>query len=66
MNRKGLIEKLEIKERQILRKILGPIKENCEFSKRHSRELYTFRKDHMRKDCFLLPHCLYEFNKVEQ
>ena len=31
MNKKGMMEKLEIKERKILRKILGPVKENGEF-----------------------------------
>lgn len=41
MNKKGTLEKLETKERKILRKILGPIKENGEYRRRHNRELYT-------------------------
>lgn len=45
MNKKGLSEKLEAKERKILRRILGPIKENGEYRKRHNHELYL----HMEK-----------------
>lgn len=41
MNKKGLLEKLEAKERKILRKILGPTKENGEYRRRHNQELYT-------------------------
>ncbi|KAJ8873145.1 hypothetical protein PR048_026762 [Dryococelus australis] len=41
MNKKGLIEKLEAKERNVLRKILGPIKENGEYKRRHNHEIYT-------------------------
>lgn len=41
MNKKGLIERLEAKERKILRKILGPVKENGEYRRRHNNELYT-------------------------
>lgn len=37
MNKKGLTEKLEAKER----KILGPVKENGEYRRRHNHELYT-------------------------
>lgn len=41
MNKKGIMEKLEVKERKILRKILGPIKDSGEFRRRHNQELYT-------------------------
>lgn len=41
MNRKGLTEELEAKERKILRKIMGPVKENGEYRRRHNHELYT-------------------------
>ncbi|XP_049828171.1 uncharacterized protein LOC126267232 [Schistocerca gregaria] len=39
MNKNGLIEKLEAKERKTLRKILGPIKENGEYRRHHNHEL---------------------------
>ena len=41
MNRKGLTGKLEAKERKILRKILGPVKEDGEYRRRHNHELYS-------------------------
>ena len=41
MNKKGLTEKLEIKDRKIFRKILGPVKENGEYRRQHNYELYT-------------------------
>ncbi|KAJ8865723.1 hypothetical protein PR048_033244 [Dryococelus australis] len=34
-------KKLEAKQRKIFRKILGPIKENGEYKRRHNHELYT-------------------------
>ena len=52
MHRKGLTENLEVKERKILRKILGPVKENGEYRRRHNHELYTHVEkitDAMRK-----------------
>ena len=39
MNKKGLAEQLEAKERKILRKILGPVKERGEYRRRHNDEL---------------------------
>ncbi|KAJ8887737.1 hypothetical protein PR048_013955 [Dryococelus australis] len=36
----SLMEQLESKERKILRKILGPVKENSEYRSRHNHELY--------------------------
>lgn len=38
---KELRSKLEAKERKILRKTLGAVKENCERRRRHKHELYT-------------------------
>lgn len=40
LNRKGLTDKLEIQERKIMRKILGPVKEGNEYKKRPNQELY--------------------------
>lgn len=52
MDRKGMNEKLDAKQRKIQRMILGPIRENGEHRRRHCSELYlhveritdTFRK----------------------
>lgn len=41
-NRKGLTGKLEIKERKILRKILGPVKEGNDYKRRPNQELYEY------------------------
>lgn len=41
MNRNRLIEKLGAKERRILRKIFGSIKENGEYRRRYNHELCT-------------------------
>uniref|UniRef100_A0A8D9BEI3 Uncharacterized protein n=1 Tax=Cacopsylla melanoneura TaxID=428564 RepID=A0A8D9BEI3_9HEMI len=45
MKRKGSLRKLEVKDRKMLRKILGPIKENNEFRRRHNNELYYQSED---------------------
>ena len=40
MNKRGLTEKLEVRERRILRKILGPSLKDGEYRRRHNSELY--------------------------
>ena len=40
LNRRGLVEKFEGRERRILRKILDPVKEDGDFRRRHNSELY--------------------------
>ena len=42
LNRKGLMEKLEIRERKIMRKILGPVKEGDCYKRRPNQELYKY------------------------
>lgn len=40
LNKKNMMEELEITERRVLRKILGPIKDGDKFRRRHNNELY--------------------------
>ncbi|KAJ8873941.1 hypothetical protein PR048_024779 [Dryococelus australis] len=42
LNRRSPTEKLEVRERRILRKILGPIWEDGEFLRQHYSELYQY------------------------
>ena len=42
LNRKGLTDKLEIQERKILRKIMGPIRVEGEYRRRPNQELYSY------------------------
>ncbi|XP_049779733.1 uncharacterized protein LOC126176617 [Schistocerca cancellata] len=45
-NRKGPLRKVDLKERQILRRILGPIREeDCTYRIRHNNELYEHQED---------------------
>ncbi|KAI5708451.1 hypothetical protein M8J77_022846 [Diaphorina citri] len=45
LTKKCSIRKLELKDRKILRKILGPIKENDTYRRRHNNELYDNIED---------------------
>lgn len=45
MTKKGPLRKLEIKDRKMLRKILGPVRENNEFRRRHNNELFDQCED---------------------
>ncbi|KAL1449423.1 hypothetical protein WDU94_001932 [Cyamophila willieti] len=45
MNKKGALRKLELKDRKMLRKILGPINDNGEYCRRHNHELYEQIED---------------------
>lgn len=45
MSKKGSLRKLEQKDRKILRKILGPVKENGSYRRRHNNELFEHMED---------------------
>ncbi|KAL1447407.1 hypothetical protein WDU94_005673, partial [Cyamophila willieti] len=45
MTKKCSLRKLELKDRKILRKILGPIKENDSYRRRHNNELFDNIED---------------------
>uniref|UniRef100_A0A8D8RKU7 Endonuclease-reverse transcriptase n=1 Tax=Cacopsylla melanoneura TaxID=428564 RepID=A0A8D8RKU7_9HEMI len=45
MTKKGALRKLELKDRKILRKILGPINENGNYRRRHNNELFDHIED---------------------
>ncbi|KAI5743682.1 hypothetical protein M8J77_021057 [Diaphorina citri] len=45
LTKKCALRKLEIKDRKILRKILGPVKENGNYRRRHNNELFDHIED---------------------
>lgn len=65
MNRRDLTRKLKLKERNVVRKILGTVKENGEYRRRHTRG--KDNGQHFEKEgCFLWSLDTNEPNGIDQ